>query len=85
MLGTLDRDVKGIEIVRYVAPVILIKPTTKDGKQIKGFKTTVKYTKSGSIERRWYTSRAGVVKPKPSRMSKATVAIARRSSCPTAR
>jgi hypothetical protein len=43
-LGTLDHDVKGIEIVRYVAPIILINATTKDGKQIKGFKATVKYT-----------------------------------------
>ena len=43
-LGTLDHDVKGIEIVRYVAPIILINATTKDGKQIKGFKATVEYT-----------------------------------------
>jgi hypothetical protein len=44
-LGTLDHDVKGIEIVRYVAPIILINATTKDGKQIKGFKAEVVYTK----------------------------------------
>jgi Zn-dependent protease with chaperone function len=43
-LGTLDHDVKGIEIVRYVAPIILINATTRDGKQIKGFKATVEYT-----------------------------------------
>ena len=43
--GTLDHDVKGIEIVRYVAPIILINATTKDGKQIKGFKAEVAYTK----------------------------------------
>jgi beta-lactamase regulating signal transducer with metallopeptidase domain len=43
-LGTLDHDVKGIEIVRYVAPVILINATTRDGKQIKGFKATAEYT-----------------------------------------
>ena len=47
-LGTLDHDVKGIEIVRYVAPIILINATTKDGKQVKGFKATVKYTESAS-------------------------------------
>jgi beta-lactamase regulating signal transducer with metallopeptidase domain len=43
-LGTLDHDVKGIEIVRYVAPIIVVNATTKVGKQIKGFKATVKYT-----------------------------------------
>ena len=34
--GTLDHDVKDIEIVRYVAPIIVINATTKDGKQIPG-------------------------------------------------
>ena len=43
-LDTLDHDVRGIEIVRYDAPIILINATTKDGKQIKGFKATAKYT-----------------------------------------
>jgi hypothetical protein len=47
-LGTLDHDVRGIEIVRYVAPVILINATTKDGKQIKGFAATVEYTQPDS-------------------------------------
>jgi beta-lactamase regulating signal transducer with metallopeptidase domain len=43
-LGTLDHDVKGIEIVRYEAPIILISATTKDGKPVKGFKASVDYT-----------------------------------------
>lgn len=43
MLGTLDHDVKGIEIVRYEAPVIVINAVTKDGKPIDGFKADVKY------------------------------------------
>ncbi len=30
-LGTLDRDIKGIEIVRYVAPIVVVKVATKDG------------------------------------------------------
>lgn len=34
-LGTLDRDVKGIEIVRYVAPILIIKVVDKDGKKPK--------------------------------------------------
>jgi len=43
-LGTLDHDVKDIEIVRYVSPIIVINATTKDGKQIKDFQAAVKYT-----------------------------------------
>ena len=46
-LGTLDHDVKGIEIVRYVAPILVINATTKDGQQVKGFKATVEYTEAG--------------------------------------
>jgi hypothetical protein len=45
--GTLDHDVKGIEIVRYVAPIIVINATTIDGQQVKGFKATVEYTERG--------------------------------------
>jgi hypothetical protein len=44
MLGTLDHDVTGIEIVRYVAPIIVVNATTKDGHQIKDFKVTAEYT-----------------------------------------
>src|SRR5258708_4316382 len=43
-LGTLDHDVKGIEIVRYVAPVIIVDATTKGGRQVKDLKPTVQYT-----------------------------------------
>jgi hypothetical protein len=46
-LGTLDHDVKGIEIVRYVAPIIVVNATTKGGQQVKGFKATVEYTEPG--------------------------------------
>ena len=31
MLGTLTDDVKGIEIIRYTAPILLVKVTSKDG------------------------------------------------------
>ncbi len=41
--GTLDHDVKDIEIVRYVSPIIVINATTKDGRQIKDFKADVQY------------------------------------------
>ncbi|MFO0951249.1 MAG: M56 family metallopeptidase, partial [Isosphaeraceae bacterium] len=43
-LGTLDHDVKEIEIVRYDAPVIVIDAATRDGKPVKGFKATAEYT-----------------------------------------
>jgi hypothetical protein len=46
-LGTLDHDVKGIEIVRYVAPIIVVNATTKEGQQVKGFKATVEYVEPG--------------------------------------
>ena len=46
-LGTLDHDVKDIEIVRYVSPIIVIDATTKDGQQIKDFKADVQYTHPG--------------------------------------
>jgi beta-lactamase regulating signal transducer with metallopeptidase domain len=45
-LGTLDHDVKDIEIVRYVAPIIIINATSKAGQQIQGFKASVEYVKN---------------------------------------
>ena len=50
-LGTLDHDVKDIEIVRYVSPIIVINATTKDGQQIKDFKAAVEYTGPGPRSR----------------------------------
>ncbi len=50
-LGTLDHDVKEIEIVRYVAPIIVINATTKDGQQIPGFNAAVEYTTPAGDER----------------------------------
>jgi hypothetical protein len=49
-LGTLDHDVKEFEIVRYVAPILIINATTKDGKQIKDFNADVKYSQPGQDE-----------------------------------
>lgn len=46
-LGTLDHNVKDIEIVRYAAPLILIDARTKDGKRIDGFKAEVAYVGDG--------------------------------------
>ena len=50
--GTLDHDVKDIEIVRYVSPIIVINATTKDGQQIKGFQADVQYTEPGPNNRK---------------------------------
>src|SRR5262249_55468315 len=46
-LGTLDHDVKDIEIVRYDAPVLVINATTKDGQQVRGFTAAAEYTGTG--------------------------------------
>jgi hypothetical protein len=43
-LGTLDHDVKGIEIIRFEAPIILIKPATPDGQPVKGVQVSVNYS-----------------------------------------
>jgi beta-lactamase regulating signal transducer with metallopeptidase domain/protocatechuate 3,4-dioxygenase beta subunit len=51
-LGTLDHDVKDFEIVRYVAPIIVINATTKDGQQIKDFHADVQYTHPGPNNRK---------------------------------
>ncbi len=42
-LGTVNDDVRGIEIIRYVAPILVINADGKDGKRIKGFKARVVY------------------------------------------
>jgi beta-lactamase regulating signal transducer with metallopeptidase domain len=41
--GTLDDDVKGIEIIHYVAPILIVDARDKDGKQIKDFRAKVTY------------------------------------------
>jgi len=46
-LGTLNDDVKGIQIIRYVAPILVADARDKDGKQIKGFKVQASYTGEG--------------------------------------
>jgi hypothetical protein len=44
MLGTLDHDVKGIEIVHYNAPIVVVKVETKDHKPVPGIKVSAHYT-----------------------------------------
>jgi beta-lactamase regulating signal transducer with metallopeptidase domain len=43
-LGTLDHDVKGIEIVQYHAPIVIVKVETKDNKPVPGVKISADYT-----------------------------------------
>jgi len=45
MLGTLDHDVKGIEIVHFSAPIVIVKGETKDKKLVPGLKVSAHYTK----------------------------------------
>jgi beta-lactamase regulating signal transducer with metallopeptidase domain/uncharacterized GH25 family protein len=42
-LGTVNDHVKGIEIIRYVAPILVINATDSAGKQVKDFKAKVVY------------------------------------------
>jgi hypothetical protein len=42
-LGTLNDDVRGIEIVRYVAPILVVGAKDKDGKPIKDIQAKVTY------------------------------------------
>jgi hypothetical protein len=49
-MGTLDRDVKGIEIVRYEAPILLVKVTAKDGGKPKGAAVTALYPEEKGLE-----------------------------------
>ncbi len=84
MLGTLDHDVKDIEIVRYVAPIIVINATTKDGKQIRDFKAAVEYT--GTVpdgDKSVHVVGGG--RSRPSRTSSTTGATGRRRCCPIRR
>jgi hypothetical protein len=43
MLGTLDHDVTGIEIVHYNAPIVVVKAETKDKKLVPGLKVSAHY------------------------------------------
>lgn len=44
-LGTVQADVKGIEIIRYTAPILLVKVVAKDGGTLKGTAATAVYAK----------------------------------------
>jgi hypothetical protein len=42
-LGTLDHDVRGIEVVRYEAPILLVKPVAADGSLLRGASVQFQY------------------------------------------
>jgi len=42
-LGTLTEDVKGIQIIRYTAPIVLVKVVAKDGSKLKDVVVTGLY------------------------------------------
>jgi beta-lactamase regulating signal transducer with metallopeptidase domain len=42
-LGTLTDDVKGIEVIRYVAPILLVKVVAKDGYKLKNVQVSAAY------------------------------------------
>jgi len=44
MLGTLDHDAKGIEIVHYTAPIVVVTGETTDKKPVPGLKVSAHYT-----------------------------------------
>jgi beta-lactamase regulating signal transducer with metallopeptidase domain/5-hydroxyisourate hydrolase-like protein (transthyretin family) len=45
-LGTLEEDITGFEIIRYTAPIVLVKPVDEEGKPIRDCQPIIKYTKS---------------------------------------
>lgn len=59
-LGTLDDDVKGIEIIHYVAPILIVDAKDKEDKQIKDFRVKITYTSGGSKREPGVTFRGGV-------------------------
>jgi protocatechuate 3,4-dioxygenase beta subunit len=42
-LGTLDRDIQGVEVVRYDAPILLVKPVAEDGSLLRDAKVRIEY------------------------------------------
>ena len=44
-LGTLDKDLDGLRIVRYEAPIIVVKVADSEGKAVKGYSISARYTK----------------------------------------
>jgi Carboxypeptidase regulatory-like domain len=60
VLGTVTEDIKGIEIIRYVAPILAVNVKDKDGRQIKDFKVKAEYGPGGEKRAPGSTFRGGV-------------------------
>jgi len=58
-LGTLDKDVKGIEIVRYEAPILLVKVTAKEGGKPKGAAVTALYPEEKGLQEGGFSVKNG--------------------------
>jgi hypothetical protein len=44
-LGTLEADVNGLEIIRYSAPILLVKAVDESGDVVEGFRVSSEYVK----------------------------------------
>jgi hypothetical protein len=42
-LGTLEHDIRGVEVVRYEAPILLVKAVAEDGTPVSGAKMEIEY------------------------------------------
>ncbi|HKB40224.1 MAG TPA: M56 family metallopeptidase [Gemmataceae bacterium] len=51
-LGTVNADVKGIEIIRYTAPIAVVKVVARDGGKLKGVAVTATYPEGRGDPRR---------------------------------
>jgi beta-lactamase regulating signal transducer with metallopeptidase domain/protocatechuate 3,4-dioxygenase beta subunit len=51
-LGTLTDDVKNIEIIRYVAPILIMNAVDESGKQLKNFQAKVEYAPDRGLKSR---------------------------------
>jgi hypothetical protein len=49
-LGTVEEDISGIEIIRYVAPIVLVKAVDENGAAIEDFKPKAEYEKDSPRE-----------------------------------
>ena len=59
-LGNLQKDVTGIRIIRYVAPILLVKPMDTDGNLLKSVKVSGQYADTSNPERiRFETQKDG--------------------------
>jgi protocatechuate 3,4-dioxygenase beta subunit len=58
-LGTLNEDVKGIELIHYKAPVLLVKIVAKDGAKLKNLAITAVYPKGKGVHEGSFNPRTG--------------------------